>query len=342
MNNIVFMDRELKLSPRIKKMKERLLDSQPQIYCEDAELMTEAFKKYKAEPMVIRRAKAFENILLNRTIWITKEDLIVGNHVPEPRPKSWNIEPDIAVDWLEEEIFEGKPYFPDKRPASEDRLHISEEEKGKLRDIIDFWKGKTHRDRVLATLSKNETLAQEMEVVDANSWTFVGDGHFIPDTQKVFNKGLKGILEEVEQEINNLVLWNPEDLRKKPTLQAMQISLQAAIKFSRRYAELARNLADNEKDPQRKRELEVIALNCQNALADGPTSFWGALQVVYFLHLLILIEDQTYSISFGRLDQHLYPFYKKDITDGKLTKDKAVELIECLYCKLNEEKIAKL
>jgi len=335
----LFMGHKLSCSPRIRKLREKVLKAKPELFCEHARLMTEAVEKYKSEPIVIRRARAFENILINKKIWIEDGELIVGG--VGPKPFSYQLQPHIAIDWIEEEIFHGNPYFPWERPSKSDRFWINEEEKKSLKELISYWKGKTYRDRVLSTLNEEARRAQEMKVVNAERWTFTGDGHFIPDNQKVLLKGYKGIIAEVKKTLDELDLSNPEDIKKRSVLQAMIISLEAAINFSQRYANLARKLALTEINPQRKKELEKIATICSWVPANPARTFYEALQAIWMTHLLILIEDEAYSISFGRLDQTLYPYYKKELSEGRLTKDEALELIECFNIKINSERLLR-
>jgi len=335
----LFMGHKLLSSPRIRKLKEKVLKAKSELVCEHARLMTEAVKKYEFEPMVIRRARAFENILINKKIWIEDGELLVGG--VGPKPFSYQLQPHIAIDWVEKEIFQGNPYFPWKRPSKSDRFWINEEEKKSLKELILYWKGKTHRDRVLSTLNKETKRAQEMKVASAERWTFTGDGHFIPDNRKVLLKGYKGIIAEAKKTLDELDLTNSEDIRKRSVLQAMIISLEAAINFSQRYANLARQLALTAVNPQRKKELEKIATICSWIPANPVRTFHEALQAIWMIHLLILIEDEAYSISFGRLDQTLYPYYKKELSEGRLTKDEALELIECFNIKINSERLLR-
>ena len=331
-----------KQSERIKKLRDKLMNSKPELFCEHAELWTEAFEKYKSMPMVIRRARAIENVLLNKKIYIGEGELLVGNHWEKHVPKSWQIEPDMSMDWLEEEIFNGNPYFPEERPAEEERIWVSEKEKEKLEKIITYWKGKTLRDRVLATLPEDARIAQEeIEAVDASSWTFIGDGHFIPDHKKILGIGYRGIINEIKRRLERLDLGEPESLRQKPVLESMVIILEAAIQFSRRISETALKMSLEEDDELRKNELVQIAEICNKVPEHPAESFWEAIQVLWFTHLMVFIEDQTYSISLGSVDQRLYPYYKKDIESGEIDNEAVIELFNCLIIKLNEEKVTR-
>jgi len=333
----LFMGHKLSCSARIRKLRERVVNIKRELSCEHGRLMTEAYEEYKSEPIYIRRARAFEKILNNKKIWIEDGELIVGGY--GHKPLGYQVEPSLVVDWLGEEIFHGNPCYPWERPAKSERFWISEEEKKSLKELISYWKGKTHSDRVLSTLSKEAKMAQETSAANAEIWRFIGDGHFIPDTQKVLHKGYKGIIVEVKNMLDSLDLGNPEDIRKRPVLQAMIISLEASINFSQRYAVLAKKLAKTTKNPQRKKELEKIATICSQVPAHPARTFYEALQAIWMTHLLILIEDQSASISFGRLDQTLYPFYQKDISEGRITKSEVLELIECFNIKTNETKL---
>lgn len=334
--------KKIGMSERIKKLRDRLDNSKPELFCEHAEFWTEAFEKYKSYPIVTRRARAIESVLLNKEIYISDGELLAGNHWARPVPRSWQIEPDMSMDWLEEEVFEGNPCFPDQRPASEERVWVSDEEKKKLRKIIDYWKGSTLRDRVLSTLPEDARIAQEeIEAVDASSWTFIGDGHFIPDHKKILDIGYEGIISEVQTEIDNLDLGDPEDLRRRPNLEGMLIILKAAIQYSNRLSDFAKKLAETESDAKRKAELEQLSEICRHVPAKPARNFWEALQALWFTHLVIFFEDQTYSISLGSLDQRLYPYYEMDIKAKKTDDETVVELLNSLIIKLNEEKVTR-
>lgn len=322
---------------RIQKLRSKVISTIPEICVERARLITEAYRETEELPMIIRRAKALEKILEEMTIYIGPGELIVGNQASKVRAAP--IFSEFSIDWIEEELDEFS-----KRP--QEKFLISEEAKGQLKEVLGYWKGKTHCDRVnsLISLSLPDTLFKAWDpqtgslnqVIAKRQRIFDGDGHIIANYEKVLRKGLNGIIEEVQEELNSLDLTKPETLQKILFLQAAGISCRATIKFANRFAKEARRLANKEKSSMRRAELKKIAQMCEWVPANPARTFWEALQSYWLVHLIIQIESNGHSISFGRFDQYLYPFYKKDIDERKITRDEALELTECFWIKSNE------
>jgi len=320
---------------RVNKLKERLMRGKQKITVERAKLVTEAYQMYERDPVIIKRAKAFQHILENMPIGIADGELIVGGEYPEPRCAQIFCEE--AVDFIENELFHGVPFFFHERPSKFDRFYASEEVKKELPDIIKYWKEKCHQARCYATFPEIVNKACAMGAINVYPWTFSGDGHLVPNNTKVLKIGLKGILEEAKKELENLDFSDPEDLRKKPFYEAVIIALNASIDFAHRYAHLAEELAKREKDEIRRKELERIAEICYWVPENPARNFYEALQSIFFVHLLPRIEDISLATSLGRLDQTLYPYYQRDVESGILTREFARELLECFWIKLNEE-----
>lgn len=310
---------------RIKKLRERVISTTPKVCIERARLITEAYGENESLPVVLKRAKALERILSKMSIYIDEDELIVGNQASKPR--SAPIFPEYSVDWIEKEIDE----FAER---SGDKFLVDEGIKPELLEIVNYWKGKTVKDRANSTIPEDVKKASLIKAIDAEGNLTSGDGHIVVDFEKVLKKGLNGIIKEIENEITNLNLAEPQDLKKRTFLEAARISLNAAIIFARRYSEEARRLAKVESNFQRKEELEKISQICRCVPANPARNFWEAIQSVWFAHLITQIESNGHSFSLGRLDQYLYPYYVKDMAEGPMGQDQILELVESLWIKL--------
>jgi len=322
---------------RINKWRKEFLETVPEVCPERALLWTESMKETEGEPQIIRNAKALAKVLREMTIWIGKYELIVGNQASKPRAAP--IFPEISFDWLLKEMEE----FPlEKRPG--DRFEISEDTKRKLKSIAEYWKGKTTHDVSKGLMTKEILRAESgygKGVFLGGNYFFTGVGHVAAYFPKVFEKGYLGIKEEAKKAYQGIMnpdgtITNPKDQRKRAFYEAIMIVCDAVIDFAQRYAKLAKEMADKEKDPERKEELLQIAKNCEWVPANPARNFWEALQAWWFVQLIIQIESSGHSISPGRFDQYMYPYFKKDLESGKISKEFAQELIEHAWMKLNE------
>lgn len=320
------------ISERTSRLRDATLMVKPKIHSERAVLLTQSMKETEGQPIIIRRAKALEKILNEMTILIRPDELIVGNQAPEPRAAP--IFPEFDVHWLIEEL-DGNPVRPEKRPG--DRFLIDKEDEITFREIAGWWQGKTVEEYKINLLPDNVRKASfEQHAFYMSQGAAGGIGHFVAGYQKVLNKGLSGLIKEAEEEVKNLDLWQVEDFEKRYFLEAVIITLKAAINFSMRFSCLAKEMAKKEEDNARKAELEKIAEYCNWVPANPPRTFWEAMQSLWLTHLIIQIESNGHSISFGRFDQYMYPFYESDINSGRITPEKVVELLECLWIKSME------
>ena len=315
---------------RVKRLREQSVNTKPYISTERAELLTDFYQSGVAGTVSapVARSLAFRYLLENKTICINEGELIVGER--GPAPKATPTYPELCCHTLEDlEVLNSRKRTP---------FLVSEGAKRIYREkIIPFWKGKTMRERVFAAMSEEWTNA-------FNSGVFTefmeqrAPGHAVLDN-KIYHKGLLDFKQEIKHRLNNLDYFNdPDTYRKEQELKAMEIAADALIIFAERHAEKARELAEAETTPQRKKELEKIADVCSHVPAHPPRNFWEALQMYWFVHLGVITELNVWdSLSPGRLDQHLYPFYKKDMEEGKLTKEFAKELLECFWIKFNNQ-----
>lgn len=311
---------------RVADVRCELMSILPSICPERAILITEAYKETEGLPMILRRAKALAKILNEMTIYIEDGQLIVGNQACIGRAAP--IFPEYSINWVIEEL----ETF-DKRPG--DVFAISRDTKEKLKKIHGYWKGNTHQDEVFLTMTPTNKLAEEQCVIHRGGISMSGDGHIIPNHSKILSKGFGEYIANAKDKLSELDATNSETESKREFYQAAIISLQAAIQFSRRYAQLASKLAEEEISERRKRELETIASMCERIPEKPPRSFHEALQLVYYCHLIMMIESNGHSFSFGRFDQYMYPFYKADIVSGALTENEALELLSLFFLKLN-------
>jgi len=313
-------------STRVQKLRERLLDTTPQVCAERARLVTEAYRAYEADPPVLRRAKALAHVLDNMTVFIGQGELIVGNQASSARAAP--IFPEYSIHWIEEEI----DHF-DSRSA--DVYLVRPEVKEELlREVLPLWKGKTLYDRVMATLPDHVKGAQKIGAISGRGNITSGDGHIIVGYPKVLSRGLEGVIEEAEKALRSLPLYEADALRKRPFLEAAIIACSAAVRFAARYAEAAECQAEGEPDLNRRAELKRIAQACRWVPAKPPRTFHEAVQSVWLVHLITQIESNGHSFSLGRFDQYAYPFYRADIQAGWMREEEALELLQCLWLKL--------
>jgi len=322
---------------RINEWRMEFLVTVPEICPERAFLWTESMKETEGEPQIVRNAKALAHVLRNMSIWIGKQELLVGNQASKPR--SSPIFPEISYDWLLKEMEE----FPfEKRPG--DRFEISEGTKDKLRGIADYWKGNTTHDTSKGLMTKEILRAEAgygKGVFLGGNYFFTGVGHICPYYPKAFEMGFEGIKKEAEEAYAKIKnpdgsITNPREQRKRPFYEAIMIICDAVMDFGKRYADLAKDMAKKEKNPGRKEELSQIAENLDQVPANPARNFWETLQTWWFVQLIVQLESSGHSISPGRFDQYMYPSYSKDIEAGAISNEFAQELIEHAWMKLNE------
>ena len=311
---------------RVFKVREDLMQLTPMICSERATIITESYGETEGLPMIIRRAKALDKILGEMSIYIEDDQLIVGNQASMGRAAP--IFPEYSINWIIDEL----DAF-DKRPG--DIFTISEGAKQSLNSIYDYWKGKTHKDEVSRTMTETNQLAEKQGVIHRGGISMSGDGHIIPNHEKILSKGFGWYIDTAQRKLSELDNTDPASENKQEFYQAAIIALNASIKFAARFASQARNQAAEEEDPRRKDELETIAQICDRIPENAPQSFHEALQMVYFCHLIMMIESNGHSFSFGRFDQYMYTFYQVDIDAGTLDPEEALELLSLFFIKLN-------
>jgi len=313
------------ITGRIAHLREKVLSTRPTVCTERARFYTEVYRDNEDQPVIIKRALALQKTLEKMTIFIDEGELIVGNQSSGHRAAP--IFPEYAVDWLPEEMDE-----LDKRPG--DAFYITEEHKEELTEIATWWKGKVLWDRGRALMTQELRDLQDSAIIKATGNLTSGDAHIAVDFKKILDVGLRGYFEEIELHHKQVDHSNREGVRKDKFYSALAIGLESFQAFIRRYREMAIYLSKEENDPKRIIELERIAENCRVIAEEPPRDFYQALQLVYFVQLILQIESNGHSVSLGRVDQYLYPFYQKDIEAGKLTESFASELLENTWIKL--------
>ena len=317
------------MNERIRHLRQQNFDTPTTLSIERALIETAFYKEnYGTMPIAILRARNFYEICKKKTIYIGDEELIVGERGPLPK----------AV-----------PTFPELTCHSVEDLHtlnerelqrytISQEDIDTYeREVIPYWQGKTQRERIFNHVSK-----EWEEAYHAGVFTEFMEqraaGHTAMDG-KMYHEGLLDVKARIEKRISELdYIYDPEATDKQQELEAMAISCDAAILFAERHAALAEEKAAKEQNPQRKKELEKIADVCRWVPAHAPRDLWEAIQMYWFVHLGTVTELNGWdSMNPGHIDQHLWPFYQKGIEDGTLTRDKAKELLSCLWIKFNNQ-----
>jgi len=318
------------MNDRIAKLREQSLEAIPRLSLERAELLTEFYKSGRAEKVStpVARAMAFAYILENKHLCINDGELIVGERGPDP--KATPIYPEICTHTTRDfDILNSreKVWF---RVAEEDRLTQQEV-------IAPFWSGRSIRDRIF-----EEVGSRWKDAYEAGIFTEFQEqrapGHTVLD-DKIYHKGFVDFKEDILNSIDELDFYDDSDaLKKREELKAMAVAADGIMAFALRYAEKLARLARQETDPQKKAELEQMAEICERVPAHAPRTFWEALQYYWFVHLGVITELNTWdSFNPGRLDQHLLPFYERDIAAGILTEERARELLQSFWIKFNNQ-----
>lgn len=312
------------LTDRMKAFREEVLDEKPYIDAQRAVLATQVYRENQNQPRVMVRAFMLQKILENMSIYIEDKTLIVGNQAT--KNKNAPIFPEYTMEFVlnELDLFE-------KRDG--DVFYITEETKQQLRDIAPFWENNNLRARGEALLPEEVSVFMETGVFGMEGKLNAGDAHLAVNYEKILAFGLKGYEERVKDLKAKLDLTDPDSIDKNIFYKAVLIVIEAVHQFAQRYSKLAQELADKEKDSKRKAELLEISRICAKVPYEPATSFYEAVQSVWFIQLILQIESNGHSLSYGRFDQYMYPYYIKDIQEKVITKDEALELLTCLWIK---------
>ena len=312
---------------RITHLVDNLYAKMPVIESARAKLITESYKATEDEPIITRRAKAFAHILHNIPIIIRDEELIVGSSTLAPR--GCQTFPEYSFQWLEDEL-------DTVATRTADPFYIAEETKAELREVHKYWKGKTTSELATSYMAPEAILAIDHNIFTPGNYFYNGVGHVTVKYEEVLAIGYEGIIAKAQKELDECNVGDGDYAKKSRFLEAVIMSCQAVIDYAHRYAELAEQMAYQCQDPTRKQELLQIASNCTHVPAKGARNFYEACQSFWFVQQLIQMESSGHSISPGRFDQYMYPYYKSDIEAGNLTREFAQELMDCIWVKLND------
>lgn len=319
------------MNERINELRKKLFETDPRICSERCEIFTESMKKSEGLPISIRRANAFYEVLDKMSVMVTENELIVGNQAKWP--KSSPIYPEYSYEWLENE-FNGKPFRFDERPG--DKFYYDEDTKEKILSCVEYWKGKSLYENLRKTLPKEINDAWDSGVIDDTWVSAAGLGNIIVDYNLVITKGLKDVISRIEERIANIDVKEPGNIKKKWFLEAALKGNQAVIRFSNRIADECEREAQKETKEKRKSELIKLADICRNVPLNPARNFHEAVQSIYMTLLAVHLESNGHAISLGRFDQYVYPFYEKDIKEGRITREEGLEIIEAFFIKCNE------
>ncbi len=312
------------LTERMKAFREEVLDEKPYIDAERAVLATKAYKENQNQPRVMVRARMLKKILENMSIYIEDKALLAGNQ----STKNCNapIFPEYTMKFVMDELdlFE-------KRDG--DVFYITEETKQQLREIAPFWENNNLRARGEALLPEEVSVFMETGVFGMEGKLNAGDAHLAVNYQRVLSDGLRGYEKRVRACKAELDLTDPDSIDKYVFYNAVLTALDAVHTFALRYSVLAKELAEKESDPARKAELMEMSRICGKVPYEPAESFREAVQSVWLIQLILQIESNGHSLSYGRFDQYMYPYYIKDIREGKITEAEALELLTCLWIK---------
>jgi formate C-acetyltransferase len=319
---------EAELNQRVQRLRQATLETKPWLSIERAALLTEFYRQDKTASIPIRRARVFQYLIEHKEIYIGKEELIVGER--GPAPKATPTFPELCCHSLDDfEILN-----------SRDKISYLVDENARQvqkNEVIPYWEGRSMRDLIFAEMTSEWKNAYEAGIF-TEFMEQRAPGHTVL-SDVIYRKGLLELQGEIERELSRLdYLGDPEAVAKSDELKAMSIAADAVMRYAVRHAERAEELAAAEADPARCAELHKIAEVCRRVPAHAPRNFWEALQSYWFTHLGVVTELNTWdSFCPGRFDQHLDPFYRKDLGEGTLSREKAKELLECLWIKFNNQ-----
>ncbi|WP_333673317.1 glycyl radical protein [Holdemanella porci] len=312
------------LTERMKEFREEVLDEKPYIDAQRAILATLAYKENLNQPRVMVRAKMLEKVLDNMSIYIEDKSLLAGNQATKNRNAP--IFPEYTMEFVMNELDQFE-----KRDG--DVFYITEKTKEQLREIAPFWQNNNLRARGEALLPEEVRVFMETGVFGMEGKLNAGDAHLAVNYERILKDGLRGYEKRVKEYKASLDLTDPESIDKYCFYNAVLIVLEAVRNFANRYSVLAQDLAEKELNQERKIELLEISRICSKVPYEPAETFREAVQSVWFIQLILQIESNGHSLSYGRFDQYMYPYYNRDIKKGTIKESEALELLTCLWIK---------
>ncbi len=319
------------MNERIQRLRKELTEQKPYVDGERCKIFTESMKTTDGLPIIIRRAKSFYEVLDKMTVWVKPGELIVGNMAKNA--KSSPVFPEYSAQWILEEL-DGKPYRWEDRPG--DKFYILPEDEKIVRECAEYWNGKTLYDYVRKNLPKEVNDAWDAGVTDETWVCAAGLGNEIVDYKMVVEKGLEDVLTRIQEKKDSIDILDPDALKQLHFLEAAKLGNEAVLNYSNRLADKCEEEAGKTDDPEYKKELMELAEICRYVPLHPARTFQEAVQSIFMVLLAVHMESNGHAISLGRFDQYVYPLYKKDIEEGRITKEKALEIIECFFIKCNE------
>ena len=312
------------LTERMKEFREEVLDEKPYIDAQRAILATLSYKENLNQPRVMVRAKMLEKVLDNMSIYIEDKSLLAGNQATKNRNAP--IFPEYTMEFVMKELDQFE-----KRDG--DVFYITEKTKEQLREIAPFWQNNNLRARGEALLPEEVRVFMETGVFGMEGKLNAGDAHLAVNYERILKDGLRGYEKRVKEYKASLDLTDPESIDKYCFYNAVLIVLEAVRNFANRYSVLAKDLAEKELNQERKIELLEISRICSKVPYEPAETFREAVQSVWFIQLILQIESNGHSLSYGRFDQYMYPYYNRDIKNGTIKESEALELLTCLWIK---------
>ena len=289
---------------RIDRLRRKMLRHDASLCSERALFYTQSFQETEGQAMILRKAQAFSHTLRHMSIYVEEDSLIFGNQAS--RNFAAPVFPEYSIDWIEKEIDsfalrQGDAFSVDPKVRSE------------ILSIVEYWKGKTHQDEVNRNLTEEIKLATRQGALHLGGISMSGDGHLVPDFPTVLAHGFRSVLDSIDE--------------TSDFYRSVRIALSAVLAFAKRYAGLCKELSDHETQPRRKQELIEMSERADRLFEGPASSFKDAVQAMYLIHVMQMIESNGHSFCFGRFDQTLYPYYKKDMESGTLSKEVALETL---------------
>ncbi|WP_058270679.1 glycyl radical protein [Olsenella massiliensis] len=312
------------LTPVMQAFRDEVLNEKPFVDAERAVLCTESYRQTLNQPPVMRRALSLAHILDNMTIYIEDKTQIAGNQAT--KNSNAPVFPEYTLGFILDELdtFE-------KRDG--DVFYMTEKDKQRIRDIAPFWENNNLRARGMELLPDEVSVFMETGVFGMEGKLNAGDAHLAVNHDRLLREGLRGFEERARAAKAALDLTDPASVDKYAFYKAVLVVIDASRRFALRYAKLAAELAATCDDPTRKAELERMSSICSKVPYEPASSFREAIQSVWFSQVLLQIESNGHSVSFGRFDQYLYPYYMADLANGEITRDEALELLTNLWIK---------
>lgn len=312
------------LTPRMKSFREELLNAKPRVCVERAMITTETYRENQDQPLAIKRALMLKHVLEKMSIFIEPQTMIAGNQASSNR--SAPIFPEYAMKWVIDELDEFEH-------RDGDVFYITEENKEKLRSIAPFWEHNTLLDRGLAAFPPHSKLYYDLGIIKSEGNITSGDAHCAVDYGRMMRVGLKDYERRAMEKLEALDLTDYRNIQKSYFYRAILITVQGVKHFAERYAQLAEQMAGGEADPARKAELLEMSRILKKVPYEPAETFREAVQSLWLVHLILQIESNGHSLSYGRMDQYLNPYYEADLASGAISEEEACELMCNLWLK---------